>query len=135
MRSSGGQILWRTTGLFALLSLLLFGAGFLYALDPHLLAPANTAAPDTGPSSPSPSPPLAPAGKRVVVALGDSLTRGTGDANGLGYVGLVRQALEKQSGEKPVVTNLAINGLESSGLLEQVKQPQVKKLLSKANLL
>lgn len=135
MRSSGGQLLWRITGFFALLSFLLFGTGFLFALDPHRIGPESQVVPGPDQSAPAPAPPLAPAGKRVVVTLGDSLTRGTGDANGLGYVGLIRQALEKQSGNQPIITNLAINGLESSGLLEQLKQAPARKLISQANLI
>lgn len=134
MRSTG-QLLWRSTGIAALLSLFIFVGGFVFALDPHLLAPATPNRPADQSKQNAPNPPLPTDGNLFVVTLGDSLTRGAGDANGQGYAGLVRQALEKRRGEKLIFTNLAINGLQSPGLLEQVTQPQVKKLLTEADLI
>ena len=50
----------------------------------------------------------------TVVALGDSLTRGTGDDSGRGYVGLVTEALKKQlSPQEVIIYNLGINGQTS----------------------
>lgn len=134
MRSFNGQLLWWSTGAAALLSLAIFTIGFVFALAPQLLAPVKSTDPIAD-QQPVKAAPLPTEGKLQVVTLGDSLTRGTGDANGQGYVGLIRQALEKETGEKPIITNLAINGLQSPGLLEQLNQPQVKKLVSEANLL
>jgi lysophospholipase L1-like esterase len=131
MRTSG-QLLWRTVGLLSVLSFLLFAAGFVFALDPRQLASGPAAEPAEH-AKPAPSKPGE--GIRHVVALGDSLTRGAGDANGLGYVGHVRQALEKQTGHPVTLTNLAINGQESTGLVEQLSQPQVQKLLTQADLI
>jgi lysophospholipase L1-like esterase len=128
------DLLWRSTGVLALLSFLLFAAGFVFALDPHRLAPAGSAEPVKRQPAERPTP-LPTSGKLTVVTLGDSLTRGAGDANGLGYVGLVRQALEKNTGEKAAFTNLAINGLQSSGLLKQLGQPQVRELVAAADLI
>jgi lysophospholipase L1-like esterase len=128
------DLLWRSTGVLALLSFLIFAAGFVFALDPHQLAPADSAIPPKRQPAERPSP-LPADGKLTVVALGDSLTRGAGDANGLGYVGLVRQALEKKTGEKATFTNLAINGLQSPDLLRQLGQPQVKQLVAAADLI
>ena len=45
----------------------------------------------------------------TVVALGDSLTRGTGDETGKGYVGLVTDNLKEQlSPQKLIVYNMAL---------------------------
>ncbi len=132
MRISG-QLLWRITGLVALVSFLLFAGGFVFALDPHQLSPHRPSPEER--NGAEPASPLPANGKWNVVTLGDSLTRGVGDANGLGYVGLVRQALEKQTGQSGVFTNLAISGLQSPGLLEQLNQTQVKKQLAEANLI
>jgi lysophospholipase L1-like esterase len=133
MRCSA-DLLWRSTGVLALLSFLIFAAGFVFALDPHQLAPADSATPAKRQPAERPSP-LPADGKLTVVALGDSLTRGAGDANGLGYVGLVRQALEKKTGKNATFTNLAINGLQSPDLLKQLGQPQVKQLVAAADLI
>jgi lysophospholipase L1-like esterase len=132
MRSSG-QLLWRSTGILALLSLLLFAGGFVFALDPQQLSPRK-AAPEERETA-EPTSPLPANGKWNVVTLGDSLTRGVGDANGLGYVGLVRQALEKKTGHSSVFANLAISGLQSPELLKQLSQIQVQKQLTEANLI
>lgn len=131
MRTSG-KLLWRTTGLLSLLSFLLFAAGFVLAMNPQQLAPTTGAPPV---ETEEPLAPLPKEGVHKVVALGDSLTRGAGDANGQGYVGLVRQALEKKAGHPITFTNLAINGQESSDLLKQMSEAQVKTLLAEADLI
>ncbi|MFY0545291.1 GDSL-type esterase/lipase family protein [Brevibacillus sp. H7] len=132
MRFSG-LLLWRTTGLLALISFLLFAGGFVFAVDPQQLSPRKPLPEER--KAEERGVPLPADGKWNVVTLGDSLTRGVGDANGQGYVGLVREALEKQTGQPSVLTNLAISGLQSPGLLEQLSQTQVKRQLAEANLI
>ncbi|RXT08179.1 GDSL family lipase [Ammoniphilus sp. CFH 90114] len=70
---------------------------------------------------------------RTLVALGDSLTRGTGDSNGKGYVGYLVDLLEEQSGEKVVLQNLGVKGYRSDQLLELVKQQEVKRQIQDAD--
>ena len=70
-----------------------------------------------------------------VVAIGDSLTRGTGDETGKGYVGLVEEDLEKRLGEKPIIHNLGIKGQVSEDLLGQVRQKEVKRQLKEADVI
>lgn len=131
MRTSG-QLLWRTAAVVSLVSFLLLATGFVLAINPQQLAPAQA----TSPSQPAnPSAPISTEGVQKVVALGDSLTRGAGDANGQGYVGLVRQALEKRNNQSITFTNLAINGQESPELIQQLSQEQVKTLLKEADLI
>ncbi len=133
MRStSSGRILWRAVGLTSLFSFVLLAVGFALALNPAVLSPDKPPAPAAPAAGGQPV--SARAGVNVVT-LGDSLTRGTGDANGQGYVGLVREALEKQTGNQVALTNLAVNGLESTGLLAQLQQPQVKRLIAQADLI
>ncbi|GAA4703354.1 GDSL-type esterase/lipase family protein [Brevibacillus fulvus] len=135
MRVSRERLLWRSTGLAALLAFLLCLVGFALALNPFVLAPANSALPAQKQPATA-TPPLANNGGALqIVTLGDSLTRGTGDTNGRGYVGILRDALAKQNGTKPVINNLAISGQQSPALLEQLAQPQVKKLIAQANLI
>lgn len=131
MRTSG-QLLWRTVGLLSLVSLLMFATGFVLAMNPQQLAPAQAVPPS---QTSKPSAPLPAEGVHKVVTMGDSLTRGAGDANGQGYVGLVRKALEKKNGQPITLTNLAINGIESPGLLKQLSQDQVKRLVAEADLI
>ncbi|NNV07241.1 SGNH/GDSL hydrolase family protein [Geobacillus sp. C56-T2] len=70
-----------------------------------------------------------------IVALGDSLTRGTGDESGKGYVGYMVDELRKQT-EAPIrVTNLAVRGLRSDGLLRQLGQPEIQRQIAMADLI
>ncbi|MET3287995.1 UNVERIFIED_CONTAM: lysophospholipase L1-like esterase [Brevibacillus sp. OAP136] len=136
MRTSG-QFLWRFTGALALLSFLVLAAGFAFALNPQMAAPGNVtpAVPGANGTTTPAAPPVIPSGKLNMVTLGDSLTRGVGDANGQGYVGLVRDALAKKTGQAPMLTNFAISGQQSNALLEQLELTQVRALLPQANLI
>lgn len=131
MRTSG-QFLWRTAGLLSLISFLLFATGFVLAMNPQQLAPASMIPPAGKEQTQAPLPEK---GVHKIVALGDSLTRGVGDASGQGYIGLVRQELEKKSGQPITLTNLAISGQESTELLDQMSQEQIKSLLAEADLI
>jgi len=135
MQGRNSSLLWRVTGILSFLSFLLFAAGFVTALDPQTLAPQTAPAPSAGPAGQPSEPPAGTSDTLTMVALGDSLTRGAGDVNGLGYIGLVRQAIEKQHGQKVILTNLAINGSQSFELLNQLDQQQVQRQLAAANLI
>ncbi|WP_340371491.1 SGNH/GDSL hydrolase family protein [Peribacillus sp. FSL E2-0218] len=71
----------------------------------------------------------------TVVALGDSLTRGTGDESGKGYVGLVLEDLESEYKHKPIIHNLGINGQVSEELVQQVKQTEVRRQIKAADVI
>lgn len=71
----------------------------------------------------------------TVVALGDSLTRGTGDVTGKGYVGYMMDQLRENSKQEMVLYNLGIRGLTSTQLAQQVKQKQVQKQLQSADMI
>ncbi|WP_246079039.1 GDSL-type esterase/lipase family protein [Paenibacillus piri] len=117
------RLLWRTVGLAALLSTLLCIAGFVYAINqimyPRKPAPLETAAPQ---EAVKPKESLASKEKIQIVALGDSLTAGTGDLTGRGYVGQAKEKLEKQLG-KPVfiLNNFAIPGFRTSDMLKDME--------------
>lgn len=70
---------------------------------------------------------------KVVVALGDSLTRGTGDESGKGYIGYLVEELEEKSKEKITLHNLGVKGYRSQQLLTQVKQGEIKRQLKNAD--
>lgn len=71
-----------------------------------------------------------------IAALGDSLTRGTGDGAGQGYVRRVVSALES-SKEKPValLNNLAVNGLRADQLVEKLDKESAGYVLKQANVI
>jgi lysophospholipase L1-like esterase len=69
----------------------------------------------------------------TIVALGDSLTRGTGDETGKGYVGLVTDEIKKRMNNKVTLHNMGINGQTSAELRRQVKQGEVQRQLAAAD--
>ncbi|WP_054027395.1 SGNH/GDSL hydrolase family protein [Bacillus sp. FJAT-28004] len=69
-----------------------------------------------------------------IIALGDSLTRGTGDIEGKGYVGYVSDQL-KQAGTEVSLINLGIKGLTSSLLVEQMKQKEIERQIGQADII
>lgn len=69
-----------------------------------------------------------------IVALGDSLTRGTGDIEGKGYAGYVSDLL-KQAGTEVSLINLGIKGLTSSQLADQMKQKEIERQIGQADVI
>lgn len=71
-----------------------------------------------------------------VISLGDSLTRGTGDASGNGYVRNVVNELGKKL-NKPVklLNNLGINGLRADQLVLKMDEPGFKNAIKGADLI
>lgn len=74
-------------------------------------------------------------GSYHVLALGDSLTRGTGDPTGKGYIGDIMNLLKAKSKRSFSLSNLAINGEKTEGLLKQMKQPEVQRQIKNANVI
>lgn len=68
-----------------------------------------------------------------IVALGDSLTRGTGDEEGKGYVGHTIDMLKEKTDQKLLLRNLGIKGLTSNELLEQIQQQEVGRQIKQAD--
>lgn len=116
MKPSG---LWRVLGLTTLLCLLIMLTGFGWAMKDHWFPRDGLALPETA------SPETATGGdwndksELYVTAFGDSLTKGTGDATGEGYVSRVVERLSEEL-DKPVrlVNNMAVNGMRADQLVE-----------------
>lgn len=70
---------------------------------------------------------------KVVVALGDSLTRGTGDDKGKGYIGYLVDELEGKSKEKITLHNFGVKGYRSNQLLDQLKQREIQRKIQSAD--
>lgn len=70
---------------------------------------------------------------KVIVALGDSLTRGTGDDTGKGYIGYLVEQLEEKSNEKISIHNYGVKGYRSNQLLEQLKQGEIRRKVQDAD--
>lgn len=70
-----------------------------------------------------------------VVAIGDSLTHGTGDPSGKGYVGIFVGQLKKSTKPPVRLTNVAVSGQRAPQLGSQLKQPNIRQLLKKADII
>lgn len=70
----------------------------------------------------------------TIVALGDSLTRGTGDETGKGYVGDLIDEIKTKTKRQVQLTNLGINGQRSDQLRQQVRQSEVQRQIQKADM-
>lgn len=110
--------LWRSIAIVSTAATLLLLAGFVYATD-LVLNPRtiNVSQEEQRPELENAVPELGDREQIQVVALGDSLTRGTGDSTGGGYVRNTIELLQ-QKWDKPVelANNLAIKGLRADEL-------------------
>ncbi|WP_379970731.1 SGNH/GDSL hydrolase family protein [Ectobacillus sp. sgz5001026] len=70
-----------------------------------------------------------------IISLGDSLTRGVGDNEGLGYIGRLRSSLETDYKQKVALNNLAVSGARTPELLKQLSDNGVRYSISRANVI
>jgi lysophospholipase L1-like esterase len=125
MSARARVIHWFIPATSAVLVAMVLGAGFVLALSAKFgeplapLPPAAAAAPRTGAFK--------------IVALGDSLTQGTGDVRG-GYASRVAEALRR---DKRVVifTNLAVAGAETDDVLGVIRGAEARRQIAVADLL
>jgi lysophospholipase L1-like esterase len=73
--------------------------------------------------------------KKMIVALGDSLTRGTGDSEGKGYIGYLMDELEQKTNEKMMIQNFGVKGYRTEQLYEQLQQKSVKGYVQQADII
>lgn len=113
------------------LSLLLFVFGFGWTIKDHFLSNNNSniqiqnedAQEETIHTN------------KTIIALGDSLTRGTGDVSGKGYIGYLVDQLQEKTDEKITLQNLGVKGYRSEQLLNQIKQKGIQKQISQADVI
>ncbi|MBP1930707.1 lysophospholipase L1-like esterase/nitrogen fixation-related uncharacterized protein [Ammoniphilus resinae] len=70
---------------------------------------------------------------KFILALGDSLTRGTGDPTGKGYIGQLIDELQSKSKEKITLSNMGIKGQTSAQLLSQIKEKEIQRQMAEAD--
>ncbi len=111
-----------------------FAAGFAAALKGRLGEPVDPSTPPITAPGPAAAA-TAGSGAFRIVALGDSLTRGAGDAaGGGGYPERVAAALRKE-GRTVAVENLGVDGIETKDLLRKVEEPDVQRRLASAQVI
>jgi len=77
----------------------------------------------------------APTGGVQLLALGDSLTRGTGDEAGKGYIGYLKDRLADKTDEEITLTNYGVKGQTSSELTNQVKQQEIQRQVKNSDII
>lgn len=85
----------------------------------------NTSAPDTNKNG----------NTFTVTILGDSIAKGTGDENGKGFTGYLPDQLKNLTAKEVSVNNLGIDGLQSAGLLDELKSEKIPSLLKNSDML
>ncbi|RXZ80190.1 GDSL family lipase [Paenibacillaceae bacterium] len=111
--------LWAAIGISATVATLVLLAGFGYAVYDVVNPPAPSTVQQAPPIAGKP--PLSAADEVLITAIGDSLTKGTGDRTGAGYVSLALAGLQQKL-DKPVklVNNLAVGGMRTDQLAERL---------------
>jgi lysophospholipase L1-like esterase len=120
----------KITFILSILSLTLFLVGFGWTLQTHFFS-ENTSNVVKKEIVQEESNNL----NKTIVALGDSLTRGTGDVEGKGYIGYLVEQLQEKTKEKITLQNLGVKGYRSEQLLKQVQQIGVKEQIKNADII
>ncbi|WP_138752263.1 SGNH/GDSL hydrolase family protein [Paenibacillus sinopodophylli] len=118
--------------IFASLACLLWLFGLGWTLKDYLIGKPSSAS--ISPSTDEPVETTEETSVLKIVALGDSLTRGTGDIEGKGYVGYVSDRL-KAAGKDISLINLGIKGLTAPLLADQMKEKEVGRQLGQADVI
>ncbi|WEK55762.1 MAG: GDSL-type esterase/lipase family protein [Candidatus Cohnella colombiensis] len=130
--------LWKLIGGTALVCLIVLLTGFGWALRDVWYPTEGIVLPATSSQTPTPATggDLYEKEQLRVTALGDSLTKGTGDARGKGYVTRVVEGLSKAM-DKPVslINNLAINGLTTEQLITKLEDSGFRNALLQADII
>lgn len=127
------RTVWRVFGTFSLFSVVLLTIGLMLGIrDVIHPAPVSWKADRTGESNGTPK----TSHNLQITALGDSLTRGTGDESGLGYAGNLRSRLAENTKKDVYVYNNGVNGYKASNLLKDLQtKPDIRRQVQQADII
>jgi lysophospholipase L1-like esterase len=128
-RVSSRWLLWRLPALVACGAALLFATGFWFALRGTLGEPIG----EPPPTPAAPKPAARREGEKLLLVLGDSLARGTGDESGRGWAGDVFDAFKLRGAAR--MANLGVDGAESADVRKVAETPNVRTLASSADVI
>ncbi len=123
---------WRSVSLISVAATLLLIVGFVYAVG-DIINPQGEALTGSLPQETA-APVPAAAGEVKILALGDSLAKGTGDNSGSGFVRRTLDGLTKDGGQAQLLGNMGINGLTTAGLQTKLKEEGVQYALRQASV-
>lgn len=129
--------IWRTTATLSAAAALLLVFGFGYGARELIFPRANPASAQANAEAPlAQREPSEEDGAYRIVAIGDSLAKGTGDATGQGFARRTAALLDNESDrEVRFLNNLGINGMTTGELLEELDKPGVRYVLKEANVI
>src|SRR5712691_1117353 len=126
MRVSSRLWLWYVPALVGCSAAAVFGVGFWLALRGTAGEPLGSA-----PPPPASNRIAKPAGRRILLVVGDSLARGTGDEQGRGFAADVSDLLGRRG---PVeLVNLGVNGAESGDVRTSVESASFRDIAATAD--
>lgn len=70
-----------------------------------------------------------------LLALGDSLSRGTGDQEGKGYIGYLKDLLSDKTDETINLSNYGVKGLTSAELANMMEQQEMQRQVGMADII
>lgn len=128
--------LWRILGLTTLICFLVMLTGFGWALKDTWFPKEGLALPEAAQQEAATGGDWSTKSELYITSIGDSLTKGTGDSTGDGYVARVIENLSQQM-DKPVylVNNLAINGMRTDQLIVRLDDSGYKNSIAKADII
>lgn len=123
---------WRGVGLVSIVATLLLITGFVYAVN-DILNPKGEVPLSSLPQQTA-VPTAAESDGLKILALGDSLAKGTGDDQGKGFVKRALEELSADGGKAELLGNMGINGLTTAGLQSKLQEEGVQYALRQANV-
>ena len=93
----------------------------------------NAEVPKTAPDSTKPL--SKKANSFQVLILGDSIAKGTGDEKSKGFSGYLPESFKNNTSKEILVNNAGIDGLESTGLLEQLQSKRLDKAIADSDMI
>ncbi|CAH1194249.1 hypothetical protein PAECIP111892_01504 [Paenibacillus auburnensis] len=124
---------WRSVSLISIAATIILIVGFVSAVG-DILNPQGEALSTALPQETAV--PTAAAGDSMrILALGDSLAKGTGDNDGSGFVKRTLDGLSADGGSAELLGNMGINGLTTAGLQTKLKEEGVRYALRQANII
>lgn len=141
--------IWRITASVSVIVTIVLMIGFIYAFqDINSPQSASTSVPQSEPTENkegesvntpeqgNESKELSPLPDELkIVAIGDSLAKGTGDSTGSGFVRRSIQLLNDGGRKSELLNNLAINGMTTEALLPKLEEKGVQYALQQADLI
>lgn len=124
---------WRSVSLISIAATIILIFGFVYAVR-DVINPQGESALTALPTQTA-IPTAAISEDARILALGDSLAKGTGDNTGSGFVKRTLDGLADHGGKAELMGNMGINGLTTAGLQSKLKEEGMQYALRQANVI